>query len=89
MFDCFTDKPDLDSFRAVANRVPLDTMNPLPAKIADALLRRNALISARLDFSRVDACPEDVLNRILWQAVKGSVAAYPSWAASAQTDQDR
>jgi len=89
MFDCFTDRPDLDSFRAVANRVPLDTMNPLPAKIADALLRRNALISARLDFSRVDACPEDVLNRILWQSVKGSAAAYPSWALSAQTDQDR
>ena len=89
MFDCFTDTADLDVFQAVANRVPLDTMNPSPAKIADSLLRRNALISARLDFSRVDACPEDVLNRILWHAVKGSAAPYPGWAVSTNSEVDR
>ncbi len=89
MFDCFADTPDLEPFEAVANRVPLDTMNPRPEEIADVLLRRDALISARLDFSRVDACPEDVLNRILWHAVKGSAAPYPAWAVSERPDEDR
>ena len=88
MFDCFTDKPDFDPFRSVANRVPLDAMNPRPDTIADALLRRNALLSARLDFERIDACPEDVFNRILWHAVKGSAAPYPAWAVTAVEDDD-
>jgi DNA-binding beta-propeller fold protein YncE len=82
MFDCFTDKPDFTPFTAVPNRVRIDDLNPPPAKISDKLLRTNARASAGLDFSRVDACPEDVLNRILWHAVKGSVAPYPVWATS-------
>ena len=89
MFDCFMDTADLEPFKAVANRVPLDAMNPRPDEIADALLRRNAEMSARLDFERVDACPEDVLNRILWHAVKGSAAPYPEWAISRESDEER
>ena len=89
MFDCFTDIPNLDPFEAVANRVPLDAMNPRPEEIADALLRRNAEMSARLDFELIDACPEDVLNRILWHAVKGSAAPYPEWAISWESDEER
>jgi YVTN family beta-propeller protein len=88
MFDCFEPTPNLDPFNAVPNRVPLDTLNPRPEEIADALLRRNAEISARLDFRRPDACPDDVLNRILWHAVKGSAAPYPSWAIAASADRD-
>jgi YVTN family beta-propeller protein len=88
MFDCFTDVPNLDPFESVANRVPLDAMNPAPETIADALLRRNALLSARLSFARIDACPEDALNRILWHAVKGSAAPYPAWAVSAAADDE-
>ena len=88
MFDCFTDKPDFRPFAAVPNGVPLDTMNPGPKTIADALLRRNSEVSAGLDFARIDACPEDILNRILWHAVKGSAAPYPSWAVSAARDED-
>ena len=59
-------------------------MNPDPRSIGDALLRRNAEDSALLDFARVDACPEDALNRILWHAVQGSGAPYPAWAVSAE-----
>jgi YVTN family beta-propeller protein len=88
MFDCFTKKPDLRPFSAVPNRVPLDEMNPAPKTIADALLRGNAEISAGLDFAKIDACPEDVLNRILWHAVKGSAAPYPSWAVSAACEKE-
>jgi YVTN family beta-propeller protein len=77
MSDCFTGTPDPAPFEAVANRVPLDEMNPPAATIADPLLRAQAQLSARLDLTRVDACPEDVLNRILWHSMKGSSAPFP------------
>jgi YVTN family beta-propeller protein len=88
MFDCFTNTPDYTPFESVSNRIPLDQMNPEPEEIADALLRRNARISARLNFRQIDACPEDTLNRILWHAVKGSKAPYPSWAVTLVPDDD-
>jgi len=80
MTACFQDRPDFTPFTAVPNRVPLDQMNPDPARIKDPLLKKQALLSGRLDFSRVDACPEGVLNRILWHAMKGSTAVFPGWA---------
>jgi hypothetical protein len=82
MFDCFTAEPDFTPFDSELNIVPLDEMNPLPEDIADPLLRKHAQISAKLNFKQVDACPEDVLNRILWHAMKGSGAPYPEWAVS-------
>jgi YVTN family beta-propeller protein len=80
MFDCFTETPDFAPFTAVPSNIALDEMNPEPKKIADPLLRRHALQSARLNFAKIDACPEDVMNRILWHAARGSDAAYPEWA---------
>jgi hypothetical protein len=88
MFDCFTATPDFTPFASVPNRIPLDQMNPDPDEIADDLLRRNALISARLNFRQIDACPEDMLNRILWHSVKRSAAPYPSWAVTLVADDD-
>jgi YVTN family beta-propeller protein len=88
MFDCFTSTPDFTPFEAVPNQIPLDQMNPDPKDIADSLLRRNARISARLNFRQIDACPEDTLNRILWHAVKGSAVPYPSWAVTLVPDDD-
>jgi len=88
MFDCFTDQPDFRPYTVIANQIPLDELNPEPEEIADALLRKNAQTSARLNFKRVDACPEDVLNRIIWHSVKGSEAPYPSWAVTLIQDRD-
>jgi hypothetical protein len=89
MAEAFTDRPDFAPFAAVPNRVPLDDMNPPPASIKDPLMRRQARTSAGLDFRHVDACPEDVLNRILWHAVKGSGVPYPEWAVRPHpTDED-
>jgi hypothetical protein len=88
MFDCFTSTPDFTPFKALPNNVPLDEMNPEPKKIADPLLRRHAYASARLPLERVDQCPEDLLNRILWHAMRGSQAAYPAWATSPDADED-
>jgi len=88
MFDCFTATPDFTPFTAVPNAIPLDTMNPPKEMIADALLRRNAVRSGKLNFRRIDACPEDTLNRILWHAVKGPDAPYPAWAVTLVPDDD-
>ncbi len=83
---CFTDRPDLTPFTAVPNQVPLDQMNPEPRKLKDPLLKQHALQSGRLDLSRPDACPEGVLNRILWAAAKGSAAPFPAWAVTLDPD---
>jgi YVTN family beta-propeller protein len=88
MFDCFTATPDFRPFASVPTNIPLDTMNPPKEKITDALLRRHAILSGKLNFRQVDACPEDTLNRILWHAVKGSAAPYPSWAVTLVDDKD-
>ena len=88
MFDCFTEKPDFTPFTTAANMVPLDTINPPPAKISDPVLRRDAIVSAQLPLDEVDACPENVFNRIIWRAMKGPQAPYPEWAVTA-IDDDR
>ena len=86
MFDCFTNTPDLTAFMAVTNQVPLDQMNPEPKKISDSRLRKDAYISARLPLKQEDQCPEDVFNRILWDATKGPQTPYPLWAVKATDD---
>ena len=88
MFDCFTNVPALAPFVALTNNIPLDQMNPDPKKVADPLLRKHAYASARLPLKEVDRCPEDLLNRILWHAMKGSAAPYPEWAVRFQDDED-
>ena len=88
MFDCFTDKPDFTPFVSVPNRVPLDQTNPEPKKIANRILRHDAIVSARLPLDEPDRCPEDVLNRILWRAMKGTETPYPEWAVAAVDDDD-
>ncbi len=86
MSDCFTNVPDLAPFTALPNNVPLDEMNPEPKKISNPLLRKEAWASARLPLARPDQCPEDLLNHILWHAMKGPQAPYPAWAVQAEDD---
>jgi hypothetical protein len=80
MFDCFTDVPDFTPYTAIPNNVPLDELNPEPRAIRDPTQRRYAEASARLPLDEIDKCPEDLLNRILWYAQKGSSEPYPKWA---------
>ncbi len=88
MSDCFTDVPDFAPYVALPTNVPLDQMNPEPKKISDATLRKDALASARLPLENVDQCPEDVLNRILWHAMKGPHEPYPQWAVATDLDDE-
>jgi hypothetical protein len=88
MFDCFQLEPVFTPFTAVANNVPLEEMNPDPKTIRDPLLRKNSLASSKLPLHRIDACPEDLFNRILWHAMKGSSSRYPVWAVTADPEDE-
>ena len=65
--DCFQAKPNLASFTAVPNRVPLDQVNV-------AKTNQSAM---RIDLSGPDRVDERVFNRQLWAAAKGRTP-YPS-----------
>ncbi|MFO1491042.1 MAG: alkaline phosphatase family protein [Kiritimatiellia bacterium] len=80
MTTCFADHPDPTPFTAVPNNIPVEQLNGQASLIPDPVLKQDALASARLPLDKVDACPEDVFNRILWRAMKGSAAPYPEWA---------
>lgn len=82
MIDCFSETPDLTPFNALPNQVPLDLMNPSPQAIHDPVLRHDAVVSSKLPLKQPDRCPEDVLNRILWRAMKGTSVPYPEWAVT-------
>jgi YVTN family beta-propeller protein len=85
---CFGNHLDLTPFNVVPNLVPLDELNPDPKAINDPVLRRDALASAKLPLERPDQCPEDLLNRILWHAQRGSQDPYPTWAITKVDKED-
>ncbi len=76
MFSVFTEKADLAPYVAEKNRVPLDEMNP-PLRALRGAEREGAEASLRMDFSEPDEAPADVLDRIIWHAVKGWNTPYP------------
>lgn len=88
MFDCFTNTPDLTPFEHLTNLVPLDQLNPQPQAIVDPQLRADALASSEMNFRQIDRAPEDLLNRVLWRAMKGSRTPYPEWALTVSGDDD-
>ena len=80
MSACFTETPDYTPYIAALNNVPIDELNPPARAIQDPLMKHNALVSATLPLHKIDACPEDTLNRIIWHAMRGPNAMYPAWA---------
>jgi YVTN family beta-propeller protein len=88
MTDAFQSTPDFAAYTALTNQVPLDQMNPEIKTISDRLLRQDAQASAKLPLSLPDQCPEDLLNHILWRAMKGSHEPYPTWAITPVEDND-
>ena len=88
MSDCFTDAPDLAPFLAVPNNVPLDEMNPGSKTTMTRQQYRDALASEKMNFGVPDKAPEDLLNRILWRAMRGENVPYPEWAVTVAADDD-
>ena len=76
MVDCFQETPDLTPYKARPNEIPLDRMNQ---KVAQ--LRGKAKYYAKkcmeLSLDDIDMADEDLFNRIIWHAVKGTSVPYP------------
>jgi YVTN family beta-propeller protein len=81
MFECFMEQPDFTPYKLVKNNIPLDQVNPEPRAISDPVQRKFAIASAKLPLEEVDECPEDLFNRILWNAQRGN-EPYPAWAVT-------
>lgn len=82
MTACFTDTPNFTPFTALPNRVPIDELH-LPLESLNRQEQYWALRSIRLPLERPDRCDEDLLNRILWHAVRGADVPYPEEYAGA------
>ncbi|MEO2006265.1 MAG: alkaline phosphatase family protein, partial [Candidatus Poribacteria bacterium] len=82
METCFVDAPDLTAYDALPNLVPLDEMNPDLGALRGGELHW-ALESIEQPFDEFDAADEDTLNRILWHAMQGVDAEYPTHLAGA------
>jgi len=70
MWRCFTDKVDMRPFEVRPNKVNLNDINVVKDKYS--------AISNKLDFSKEDLVPDQVLNEIIWKAVKGENSKLPS-----------
>jgi YVTN family beta-propeller protein len=82
MTDCFTDTPDLTSYKALPVSTPLDQLNPAKDKLPKKE-RELAEVSERQDWSKPDRVDDDAVNRVLWHAVKGVDTPYPAeWAGA-------
>ena len=88
MTECFTDTADLTPFQALPSQVSIFERNPKATAIADPQLRADAIASAKIDFTQVDRAPEDLLNRLLWRAMRGTKEPYPEWAITQGADDD-
>jgi len=69
MWRCFSNKADLSVFNVKHNRVDLDEKNVIKNKFSS--------LSNKLDFSKEDVIPDQVLNEIIWKSVKGENSPLP------------
>jgi DNA-binding beta-propeller fold protein YncE len=74
--ECFTDTPDLTTYTAVPNRIPLDSMNP-PATALKGQELYWTKRSLALDWSDLDRADPKTLNQIIWHTVQGMKTPYP------------
>lgn len=76
MTDCFTDQPDFTPYKALPNQIPLDQMNPKLSSLKGKQLYW-AKKSMKMPLEEADEAEDDVLNKIVWYAVKGYDVPYP------------
>ncbi|HEV8131479.1 MAG TPA: bifunctional YncE family protein/alkaline phosphatase family protein [Acidobacteriota bacterium] len=75
MTNLFTTEPDFAAYRGIPNGYPLDEINKPDAP--------GAKESMQMNFEDIDAAPDDLLNRIIWQSVHGKGAQMPPPVRSA------
>ena len=84
MFSCFTGEYDPTPYTAVPNNIPLDEMNP-PLTALQGKALHYAKQSLEPQFDGIDTGDDDVLNHILWFAMKGA-QPYPKKFAGIDED---
>ena len=72
---CFTDSPGSYNFQALGPFVDLNSRN--------IVYNEWQRMSEEFDFSKEDRAPEELLNRVIWIAVKGADVPYPGPVRSA------
>ncbi len=85
MFDCFVNKASDYHYTSEKNRIPLEKMNPGLTGL-DSRARQFAEQSMRPEFDFIDSGHDDVMNRILWFAAKGT-KKYP-WKLAGKAEED-
>ncbi|MEO7047541.1 MAG: bifunctional YncE family protein/alkaline phosphatase family protein [Ferruginibacter sp.] len=87
MFKCFNDKPSGFVYTALANQIPLNEMNKKMAllKGKDLYFAKQSL---RPEFEHVDGGNDDLMNRIIWHATKGTSQHYPKKFSGKDEDDD-
>ena len=84
MFNCFSNRPSLNSYDVVPNRIKLDDINP-----GLSSLRGRSLFFAKASsghqYDHVDGGNDDLLNQILWYAANGK-KTYPGKAGGKDND---
>jgi YVTN family beta-propeller protein len=84
MFNCFSEKPSDYTYQHLDNRIPIDNVTPKLSSLRGATLRY-AKLSLRPEFDHIDGGNDDLMNRILWFAAKGT-REYPAKLAGKDTD---
>jgi hypothetical protein len=70
MWRCFSKTPDPTPFNSLPSTINLNDVNPRGTKLA--------AMARGLNFSEVDRVPDEIMNTMLWKAVRGETAKVPS-----------
>jgi len=72
----FSDEPDLRPYQAEKNRIPLNSMNPVPKKLS-GIEKEWSLAMLDLNWEDVDGADWPIVNRAVWYVTKGFDSPYP------------
>jgi YVTN family beta-propeller protein len=75
MFDCFSGKPNNQTYSFEKNNIPLNEMNKSAVSLSGKA-KKFTVLSSLPEFDHIDGGNDDLLNRILWFASKGNTP-YP------------
>ncbi|MGN6539958.1 MAG: alkaline phosphatase family protein [Ginsengibacter sp.] len=75
MFNCFSGKPNKQTYSFEKNIIPLNEMNKSAVSLSGKA-KKFTLLSSLPEFDHIDGGNDDLLNRILWFASKGNTP-YP------------
>ncbi len=71
MFDCFNTGADKTTYTFLKNIIPLDEMNKSTGSL-NGKAKQYSILSSLPEFDHIDGGSDDLLNRIIWFAAKGS-----------------